>query len=73
MPGCLRRNSTPCLISSAMSSKLTIASLLSERGFMPSTMKPRLASSLVLIIFIKFDVRWMARKATVGAGPLSGA
>jgi hypothetical protein len=29
-----------------MSSKLTIASLLSERGFMPSTMKPRLVSSL---------------------------
>ena len=62
----------PCLTSSAICSNRTIASLLSKRVFMPSTMKPRRASSRVEMWFMKFDVRCTTRNATVGAGPLSG-
>ena len=62
----------PWRMSSATSSKLTLASLLSEREFIPSTLKPRFASSRVAIRLMKLAVRWTVRKAIVGAGPLSG-
>ena len=45
MPGCFRKYSTPCLTSSAMTSQMTDASLLSKREFIASTRKPRLESS----------------------------
>ena len=53
-------------------SKLTMASLLSDRGFMPSTMNPRWANSRVPIMFMKLDVRWIVRNATLDTGPESG-
>ena len=62
----------PDLRSRALSSKLTAASLLSERGFIASTMKPREASSVVARCARKLLVRWIRRTATCGAGPRSG-
>src|SRR5262249_19824762 len=57
-------------MSSAFSSKCTAASLLSERGFIPRTMNPRLASSVVAMCDMKLAVRWINRIATCGAGPV---
>jgi len=57
MPGCFLRNSIPDLMSSAFASKSTAASLLSDRGFIASTMKPRFASSVVARCVRKLLVR----------------
>ncbi len=62
----------PWRTSSAFSSQFTAASLLSERGFMPRTMKPREASSFVETWLMKLLVRWVTRKATGDASPSSG-
>ena len=47
----------PDLMSRALASKLTAASLLSDRGFMASTMNPRFESSRVAGLARKFAVR----------------
>src|SRR5258706_14433994 len=72
MPGWLRANSTAAFTSSGVSSQRTAASLLMNRVLKQITMKPRLDNSVQAILFKLFAVRCATRKATCGAGPLSG-